>query len=579
MHSSASLRRSDAPKCHPETRKAVQDKILSWMSPSHTHSSLQSAEGIFWLTGPAGTGKTEIIGTIADKIDKAGQLAASFYFSSKGMVETMSKQCCVTTLAYQLAVHPALKDILSTPILSAIRESPEVFSMSLERQFEVLILQPLRCMHPSSTPSRPLFIVVDGVDQCGAGRSRQDDQVEVLSILLQTVNNPAFPFRVIVASRPETWIRTFFTESATGKFIETFLDNKYDPDVDIRLYLKSKFAKLCRRYQLDPSWPSEEVIDKLVENASGQFVYAATVLRFVDKPGTLPQTQLRTVLEANPKNNWSPFSSLDALYGSIIRSGPRPKDTVLWLKGLQVLNALEEDDATRHLSLAERARRKLTKLDVSHLSAWTVDQLFEANAGEARIHFDPSLVGINQASSLEFGSALNGAALEVSPLPPPTGWNGGYYFYHKSLLDYLDDPGRCGAAVPYVDSTEVERWVSERCTMCLMRKHTQVAARSFPMLTMIITSPGGGPEVVIDQELLPVFRRCFLDLFMDWTAIGHRSIVPGDSLLSRCELTEWLHTSMDMAFPYSSATDFPRRMYVLVHQTVSLPDTTLTLWY
>ncbi|TEB16924.1 hypothetical protein FA13DRAFT_788751 [Coprinellus micaceus] len=94
----------------------------------------------------------------------------------------MSKRQFVTTLAYQFAVHPALKDRLSSPILSAVRKNPAIFKMSLKRQLEVLILEPLRSYEsdPASAPIPPLSVIIDGVDECGeagdssSSRSRQE---------------------------------------------------------------------------------------------------------------------------------------------------------------------------------------------------------------------------------------------------------------------------------------------------------------------------------------------------------------------------------------------------------------------
>jgi hypothetical protein len=406
------------------------------------------------------------MGTVSDNLEEAGHLAASFYFSSfKGTAETMSKRRFVTTLAYQLAVHPALKDRLSTPILSAIRENPVIFDMSLKRQLEVLVLQPLRSAqrHPHSASSPPLSIVVDGVDECGepgdgeAGRSRQDDQVEVLSILLQAMNDSAFPFRFIVASRPETWIRAFFTNSAVSKFTEIFLDEKYSPNDDIRLFLRSKLAELCRRCGIDPStWPSEEATEKLVEDASGQFIYVATVLRFIDTPGTSPQEQLDIILKIKPQDASNPFSALDALYTSILRSSPSPENTVLWLKAVFRLQNLPHPQS-------------------GSPSAWAINRLLESHAGQAQALLGglPSLVHLPEKTMVTMDSQYYGYHLKtLPPNPPSVGWDARYTFYHKSFLDYLGAKSRCGIAFPGVDDNNVTQWIQRRLAKTLKCEYT-----------------------------------------------------------------------------------------------------------
>jgi hypothetical protein len=463
MHNSAD--RFDAPKCHEETRKAVQEDIFSW-------TSCGDPGEVLWLTGPVGTGKSAIMGTLSDKFKKAGQLAATFFFSSyAGTAERMSKRGFVTTLAYQLQRHPDFKERISTKMMSAIREDPAIFKMSLQEQMEVLILQPLRESkgRELSTSSTPIVIIVDGVDECGEdhydipSRSRQNDHVDVLSVLLQAVQDPAFPFRIIIASRPETWIRDFFANVSPGTVNEVFLDEKYSPDDDIRLFLKCKFADLCRRYGLDPStWPAEEAIAKLVQDASGQFIYVATVLRFIDAPPQSPQTQLEFVLKIKRSTRSNPFSALDDLYTSILESSPNPNVTVVWLKALQVIKTFERVDKTDAWG---RIQKPLV------FSAWTTNRLFEDSVGQAKILLGlPSLVYTRGASfDLPCDSFCYGGELDLLPsLVAGMSWNAAYAFYHKSFLDYLGDDLRCGIAFPDTNKDRVEGWIWERCTRTLM---------------------------------------------------------------------------------------------------------------
>lgn len=446
MHNSGE--RVDAPKCHKETRIAVQDDIFSCLAQS------KRSEELVWLTGPTGAGKTAIMGTVCDRLKEDERLAAAFYFSShKGSVSRKSKRYFVTTLAYQLQRHPVLKKRISSSMMFSIQQDPAIFEMSLEEQAQVLILQPLRDSHVphESALCPPLVIAIDGIDECGEdqyddpNRSREKDQIEVLAVLLQVSKDAAFSCRIIIASRPENWIRRFFSEIAAPHVTEIFLDNKYDPDRDIKLFFKSKFGELRRRYDLPLKWPSEEDIAMLVANASGQFIYPATVIRFVDSPPMLPQHQLDIVLKIKPSvgpNN--PLGPLDALYTAILHMSPSPQDTVLWLKSVVQV----ENDGTWTAS------------------AWTLDRLFESSAGQARMLLKiPSLVYLNEIPNdppgslsdfLYFSDEKDGASVL------PANRNSRYSFYHKSFLDFLQDLERSGAAFPHIDNERVERWIWER---------------------------------------------------------------------------------------------------------------------
>ena len=161
-----SAERCDAPKCHPDTRVAIQDEILSWIR--QRDDAVAHPERIKWVTGPAGTGKTAIMGSIADTCKDGGDLAAGFFFSSfSGSADRRSKRCFVATLAYQLQQHPALAPVREL-ILAAVAADPAVFKKGLEDQFEHLILGPLRHAKGCDAASYPKAIIIDGLDECEA---------------------------------------------------------------------------------------------------------------------------------------------------------------------------------------------------------------------------------------------------------------------------------------------------------------------------------------------------------------------------------------------------------------------------
>jgi hypothetical protein len=161
------------------------------------------------------------MGTICDNLRKTGQLAATYFFSAfAGSVERKSKRGFVTTLAYRLQQCDGLDDRVSSAILTAVQKDPAVFRMSLEEQMEKLILGPLRGFQAQPNPGSGdrMVIIVDGVDECGEAwyinadqsspdgshqggvppaeenhvpqiqrRSRETDQIEVLSVLLKAI--------------------------------------------------------------------------------------------------------------------------------------------------------------------------------------------------------------------------------------------------------------------------------------------------------------------------------------------------------------------------------------------------------
>ncbi|RXW17732.1 hypothetical protein EST38_g8131 [Candolleomyces aberdarensis] len=415
MHDSAE--RCDAPKCHPETRVAVQDEIVSWIVHEDDEDE---PKGILWITGPAGTGKTAIMGSIADTCYKRGLLACGFFFSSfAGSNNRRPKRCLVATLAYQLVQHDALRDV-GEHILSYFERNPSIFDRQLEVQLDQLLLQPLRESRKApASRTWPKVVVVDGLDECeaeqygdaprssqAAARAKEADQTEILHALLKAANDPSFPFRIIIASRPEHAIQSFFTNIAQHITRKIFLDEKYDPDADMALFLECKFADIRHRYQLSASWPSEDIKQTLVQNASGQFIYVATVMRFVEGPSYPPHELLDQVLElrdTDASNN--PFAPLDALYTHIISSNPNPHLATRWLPLIFCTRCLSSPTADPP-------------------SARFVQLFLETFPGEASYVFG----GLNSLVSI----------------PPTDDRTSPYSLFHMSLTDFLLDSTRQG---------------------------------------------------------------------------------------------------------------------------------------
>ena len=72
-------------------------------------------------------------------------------------------------------------------------------------------------------------------------------------------------------------------------------------------------------------WPSKGVIDRLVHKSGGYFIYASTVVKFIDEDFS-PQERLDQVLDsAVPSLDSAPFAELDKLYLQILSSCPRSK--------------------------------------------------------------------------------------------------------------------------------------------------------------------------------------------------------------------------------------------------------------
>ncbi|RXW14390.1 hypothetical protein EST38_g11461, partial [Candolleomyces aberdarensis] len=416
--------RCDAPKCHPETRVAVQDDLYSWIVDSDREP--EHPKKMKWVTGPAGSGKTAVMGSLAGRCAENGVLGATFFFASwSASIGRRRKTAFVTTIARQLA---ECREDLKNTISAAIERNPNVFEKNLHIQMEALILAPLRevALQPDG-PQLQGAIIIDGVDECEAeqyhdgskehapARINEQDQLEILQVLQAAASDPSFPFHILIASRPERVFREFFDPQNNPIPIADKLDlhNDYNADADITLFLEAQFSRIRRRYNLPPSWPPPGTIQTLVENASGQFIYAATVIRFLDTGHQEPpKASLEAILKmkATGKMTSNPLKQLDALYTHILESSPDSLLSVRWIHGIH------------------------------HL---TVNGLLIQNTGTLRVASNINLL-LQAGSDGSEAEHLLGTLHSLIRIPPPSGQaTTEYDFYHKSLLDFLQDPERC----------------------------------------------------------------------------------------------------------------------------------------
>ena len=318
--------RSDPPKCHPRTREVVLQEIMDWITNVNRHTRF------LWLYGPAGDGKSAIEQTIAELCFKMNFLAASFFFS-RSAGNRNKKRFLITTIVQQLIVSiPEIREHVG----NALYNDPSLPTLSLEAQMDALIVKPLEAAASSSAAGvdfmnpRPKVIVIDGLDECGDPESQR----YILKLLMNAVSNYSIPFSFIIASRPEQHIREAFDgtrlSSLTTRLV---LNDKYHPNDDIRTFLHSKFQDITARHpsraHLPRFWPSDEEVERLVRKSSGQFIYASTVIKFIDSHRHWPPDRLDIIFGLSPCGKTMPFAEIDSLYLHILTSAPDNIETAL----------------------------------------------------------------------------------------------------------------------------------------------------------------------------------------------------------------------------------------------------------
>ncbi|KAJ7206196.1 hypothetical protein C8J57DRAFT_1099714 [Mycena rebaudengoi] len=416
-------------RCHPETRTKILAKLLNWCTtsewsgepglsvfrPDSDSDSKAEPEAltqrILWLHGPAGAGKSALMRTVSTQLADVGHFGGSFFFK-RGHATRGNSQVLFATLAYQLALRiPQLK----SPISEIVEDDPSVVGRSMDVQMQRLILDPCRSQNNLGSA----IILIDGLDECEDHRLQKD----ILRLIAQSIRDDDPPLKFLIASRPECHIREMF-ENCVHKDLY-HLYNVEQSFQDVRTYFRNEFVRIRREHvqtmaAVPLPWPSEEIVDRLVSKSSGYFIYAVTVIKFVDDENFRPTERLECLWDES--HSESPFGPLDQLYTQILSTAPaRPRL-------IQILGAL--DFCEFDLSLSD------------------VEQLLELNPGDVRL------------ALRNLHSVLN--------LPKHDDPYSDIGVHHASFRDFLNDPTRAGEF--YVGGPEQHADLARRALKALSYK-------------------------------------------------------------------------------------------------------------
>ncbi|KAJ7268469.1 hypothetical protein C8J57DRAFT_1067128, partial [Mycena rebaudengoi] len=311
-----SAERYPPPKCHPDTRNEILDRLWNWASQTECTSN------ILWLYGPAGAGKSAIAQSFCEKLQLTDRLGGCFFFKC-GHPSRGHNRKLAATIAYQLTLlkdisHAHFKHVIS----DRIEEDPSILNRDFLRQLQELIIGPWRQMVTKAEEIVSSVIVIDGLDECDDQAAQQD----ILTSISRSIYEGALPIRILIASRPEPHISEIFRRSPLKKLHCSF--NTRQSFVDVKKYLLHEFTRIHAEHHetmvtVSSPWPLSEVIDMLVEKSSGYFVFVPTVIRFIDDKNFRPTERLAMIMGFIEPDFEFPFAGVDELYIQILSRVPR----------------------------------------------------------------------------------------------------------------------------------------------------------------------------------------------------------------------------------------------------------------
>ncbi|KAJ2923765.1 hypothetical protein H1R20_g13328, partial [Candolleomyces eurysporus] len=449
LHDSSA--RYDAPKCDEDTRIEVTGEIMEWIQKR------DAPQRLLCMTGAAGAGKSAVQQTIAERCKKSGILSAALFCSSTDPTRN-TIAFIVPTIAYQIGLkHHGFRSSVS----AAVKHDPNIFSLSLQSQMDVLIVRPFESLqrsHGLDINTFPYVILIDGLDECigkhnttsqpplaepDDRRQAEDRQAELLAAIKHCIVDSNLPFRVFIASRPEWAIRTALKPGGHLRQVAYHIElsDKYDASGDMRRYLQRRFKDIGLQIG-DPQWFSEDTIQTLVQAASGQFIYVATVYKYITERRGSPVERLKVILAWTPHDGQvvRPFEALDRLYASILSSAKKAYEAVDTHRG-------------RDFLLLFRAHHMNVKL-------------FHTPSANIYLCFSPdvlsALLGLEAgAEDVLFSDIRSLVTLEE-------GHDGDLrlHLYHKSFSDFLEEESR--AKEFFIPESCVCTHLSKRCMQLIV---------------------------------------------------------------------------------------------------------------
>jgi len=413
-------------------------------------------ELILWIYGAAGAGKSAIAQTIAEMCEKEGILLGAFFFSRTSPGRSEGNRL-IPTLAYQMAVNvPETR----RHIERAFRTNPLVFSQNMEFQRDILISQPLKKAISRKLSTSRQVLIIDGLDECSDLKVHSQILTVLTSLAKEHPN-----LRILVASRPEYHILSFFNTQLEHATIRIALnDAQYRNDDDVRMFLSSKFAEIVRNHPLKDyiplSWPSTSTIETLVSKASGQFIHASTVIKYIDSPRHNPADRLNVILQLSPSDAHSagPYEQLDAMYRYILES----VGNVARTKSILGITLLSEDVL---IGFTEKWVFNFSPLHGTLRTIPGIAQILDISEEDVLLSLT-ELASVLELVPTVLHSPLDNYSI-ITDVDPDKVYTQEVEIFHASFDDFLQDPTRSKQF--YISMEDFHHQAAKACLRILAR--------------------------------------------------------------------------------------------------------------
>ena len=288
--------------CTPDTRVDILRRIRDWALDSSADSA-----PIFWLSGLGGTGKSTVAYTIADVFDdpeqqKGPRILAATFFCSRQDAQLRDLFNIIPTISHQLASH--VRSYAEALLCTNVNVATVA---DLQRQIRELLIQPWQKSAENRAKLSPnYFIIIDALDEI-----ENEKGSEFLRGLMDAVADGCLRgLKFLVTSRPHPQIVKAIEHGTQDAIFRLEEVDTHEMEEDIRKFLRKELGNL-----------DDNQIQEIVKRSNGLFIFAATVVRYINGPFDRSHREKQKALE-HLLRDWPAGEGLDidALYQQILVS-------------------------------------------------------------------------------------------------------------------------------------------------------------------------------------------------------------------------------------------------------------------
>ncbi|KAI0297634.1 hypothetical protein BC826DRAFT_951451 [Russula brevipes] len=252
----------DPSTSHNAARRAQHEGTTTWFFQGCTYNQWKSTASLLWIYGKPGSGKSILCSALIEDmmaLRKAGSASTAYFYCDFRDENKQSYRNLILSILFQLSTQSdvcfdTLSHLYSEHENGAQKPSDSALILCLK---EVLSL----------STQRPIYLVVDALDECPNNSGLPAPREQVLNLVKDLVDLRLANLHICVTSRPEIDIRNTLEPLAS---LRISLHDQNGQKKDIVDYVSSVVYSDTKMQR----WREEDrrlVITKLSENADGMF--------------------------------------------------------------------------------------------------------------------------------------------------------------------------------------------------------------------------------------------------------------------------------------------------------------------